>query len=151
MASWNEFAREQIEEAVRSGRWKDLPGKGQPLDLREDPNVPPHLRLGNKILKDADMVPEWVSASRDLHGLHQRTHAKREEIWRGGRRHALSRAPVFEAWRCEARSEWERAMHAFNRVARAFEWKAPRAASRPAMFIIEDELKEFDLFFPKRP
>jgi DnaJ family protein C protein 28 len=151
MASWNEFAREQIEEAVKSGRWKDLPGKGQPLDLSEDTSVPPHLRLGNKILKDANMVPEWVSASQDIHALHASTLRKRETLWAAGKNHALSKAPVFEAWRHEARLEWERAMHAFNRVARNFEWKAPRAAGRPAMFIIEDELKEFDQFFPRRP
>jgi hypothetical protein len=151
MASWSDFAREQIEEAVKSGRWKDLPGKGEPLDLREDPNVPPHLRLGNKILKDADMVPDWVAASQELRALHTKTLRKKEALWATGKSHALSKAEVFEAWRREARVEWERAMHAFNRVARSFEWKAPRAAGRPAMFLIADELREFDLFFPKRP
>ncbi len=151
MASWNEFAREQIEEAVKSGKWKDLPGKGQPLDLREDPNVPPHLRLGHKILKDADMVPEWVSASQELRGLHDQTLRQREQLWREGRSHALSKASVYEAWRKQTRHKWERALHAFNRVASSFEWKAPRAAYRPPMFRVGDELKEFDLFFPKRP
>jgi hypothetical protein len=96
------------------------------------------------------MVPEWVSAQRELEGLHAATLKKREEILRSGRVLALKPNAVFEAWRKQARLDWEALAHAYNREARVFEWKAPRSAPRPPMFLIADELKRFDQMFPAR-
>ena len=60
MDFWREMARNKIDEAIRSGEWDDLPGKGQPLHLEDDSDVPEHLRLANKVLRDANVTPPWI-------------------------------------------------------------------------------------------
>jgi len=151
MAFGHEYAREQIEEAIREGRWGELPNKGEKLDLNEDPHVPPHLRLGHKILRDANAVPEWVAARKELESAHAKILRRRDDFWMQG--HSLQLAPreVFEAWRVETREEWRLSMQKFNAQIASFEWKAPRAAHRPPMFRLADELKKFDQHFPRRP
>src|SRR5687767_13633247 len=44
-------ADRKIAEALEQGKFEDLAGKGQPLNLDDDPLTPPHLRLANRILK----------------------------------------------------------------------------------------------------
>jgi hypothetical protein len=151
MAFGHEYAREQIEEAIKEGKWRDLPNKGQKLDLNEDPHVPPHLRLGYKILRDANAVPEWVAARQELEGAQRKVMRKREDVFLEGRSLQLAPREKFEAWRTKARADWEAAMKKFNAQVATFEWKAPRAASRPPMFRLADELKRFDQTFPPRP
>ena len=47
------IAERKIQEAIEEGAFDDLPGKGQPIDLDDDPMTPPHLRLSNRVLKNA--------------------------------------------------------------------------------------------------
>ncbi|WP_373894823.1 DnaJ family domain-containing protein [Virgibacillus natechei] len=53
------FVEEQIKKAVDNGEFEDLPGKGKPLNLHDDlQGVPPELRMGYKILKNAGYLTE---------------------------------------------------------------------------------------------
>lgn len=54
------LAERKIEEAVSRGELDDLPGRGAPLDLEEDPLVPQDLRAVHRVLKNAGFVPPEV-------------------------------------------------------------------------------------------
>lgn len=66
------IAEQRIQEAMERGDFDNLPGKGQPLDLEDDSNVPEDLRMAYKLLKNAGYAPEQlakesgVKATRDL-------------------------------------------------------------------------------------
>jgi hypothetical protein len=49
------IAERRIEEAVSRGELERLPNAGQPLDLTEDPLVPPEMRMAKRILGNADI------------------------------------------------------------------------------------------------
>ncbi|PKM79135.1 MAG: hypothetical protein CVU88_07340 [Firmicutes bacterium HGW-Firmicutes-13] len=52
------IAEGKIQEAIQEGVFDNLPGKGKPLNLEDMSNVPPELRIGYKILKNAGILPE---------------------------------------------------------------------------------------------
>ena len=51
------IAERKIADAVENGDFDDLPGRGRPLDLEEDPLVPAELRMAYRILKNAGFAP----------------------------------------------------------------------------------------------
>ncbi len=67
---WMDFAfrmaEERIKQADRNGEFKDLPGKGKPLDLSEINAVPEDLRMGYTIMKNANMIPEEMQIKKDI-------------------------------------------------------------------------------------
>lgn len=56
MLSW--LAEQRIQEAIRSGEFRDLPGHGKPLELEDLSGVPEELRMSFKIMKNAGLLPE---------------------------------------------------------------------------------------------
>ncbi|EME3970164.1 DUF1992 domain-containing protein [Vibrio fluvialis] len=51
------IAEQRIQAALDEGQLSDLPGKGEPLSLDDDSMVPPELRMGYRILKNAGYIP----------------------------------------------------------------------------------------------
>lgn len=49
------IAERKIEEAVSRGELDRLPSAGRPLDLYEDPLVPPEMRMAKRILGNAEV------------------------------------------------------------------------------------------------
>jgi len=60
------MAEERIKQADKNGEFKDLPGKGKPLDLSEINAVPEDLRMGYTIMKNANMIPEEMQIKKDI-------------------------------------------------------------------------------------
>jgi hypothetical protein len=56
----------QLEEAARRGAFDRLPGAGGPLDLTENPYVPPEWRPAFKILKDHRVLPEFLERRKEI-------------------------------------------------------------------------------------
>lgn len=63
---WRDFVSQAIEEAMREGAFDNLPGKGKPLNLNENPNEPPDMAMANKILKNNDTTPPWIGDRKKL-------------------------------------------------------------------------------------
>lgn len=54
----------QIQEAMAAGLFDNLPGAGRPLRLEGNENDPNW--LGHHILKNANVLPEWLELARDI-------------------------------------------------------------------------------------
>ena len=63
---WQDFVSQAIEEAMREGAFDNLPGKGKPLNLNENPNEPPDMAMANKILKNNEATPPWIGDRKKL-------------------------------------------------------------------------------------
>lgn len=53
----DQWAERHILDAQRQGEFDNLPGSGEPLTLDEDLHVPPELRAGYRLLKNAGYLP----------------------------------------------------------------------------------------------
>ena len=67
--SLEKFIEDQIKKAMAEGEFDNLPGKGQPLDLKGYFETPEDVRMGYSILKNADIVPGEVQLLKDIEAL----------------------------------------------------------------------------------
>jgi len=56
----------RIKEAQERGEFDNLPGKGKPLNLEDDSNVPEELRIAYKILKNAGYLPPEIELKKEI-------------------------------------------------------------------------------------
>lgn len=56
----------RIKEAQERGEFENLPGKGKPLNLEDDSNVPEELRIAYKILKNAGYLPPEIELKKEI-------------------------------------------------------------------------------------
>ena len=69
LKSCHRNADERIKEAIATGEFDNLPGKGKPLDLNAYFATPEHLRMGYSILKSAGIIPEEMELLKQIEGL----------------------------------------------------------------------------------
>jgi len=63
---WENIAERKIREAMAEGAFDNLKGKGQPLDLEENPYEDPSLRMAHRLLRNNGFAPAWVEEAKDL-------------------------------------------------------------------------------------
>ncbi|MCJ8010731.1 DUF1992 domain-containing protein [Paenibacillus sp. KQZ6P-2] len=71
--SW--LAEQRINQAMDQGKFKDLAGKGKPLQLEDMSQIPEDLRMSYKIMKNAGFIPEEMQLQKDLLKLQDLIHA----------------------------------------------------------------------------
>src|SRR3954467_14951719 len=63
------LVEKMIKEAMAKGEFDNLAGSGQPVDLSEYFAAPEDVRLGHKMLKDANIIPEELELLREAETL----------------------------------------------------------------------------------
>ncbi len=66
MDKWENIAERKIREAMAEGAFDNLKGKGQPLDLEENPYEDPSLQMAHRLLRNNGFAPAWVEEAKDL-------------------------------------------------------------------------------------
>ena len=61
----DQLAEQHIKAAQEKGELSGLPGEGAPLNLEDDSQVPPELRAGYRLLKNAGFVPPELELRRE--------------------------------------------------------------------------------------
>ena len=56
----------KIKKAQENGEFDNLPGQGEPLDLKDESHIPEDLRLAHKILKNADCLPPELEEKKEI-------------------------------------------------------------------------------------
>jgi hypothetical protein len=69
MSVWERLAEAKIVEAMERGEFDRLPGAGRPLEPEDLSRVPPHLRLGHKLLRNANFLPPEMELRRENYSL----------------------------------------------------------------------------------
>jgi DnaJ family protein C protein 28 len=102
---------EHIQQALREGKFADLPGKGKPLNLQENPFADPDWRLAHHMLQSSGYTLPWIEARQEIEASLQ---AARQAL----RRAREWRAAALEAGQDAARveAEWQRLRGAFERT-----------------------------------
>jgi hypothetical protein len=66
MYAFQKIIEKKIQDAQENGDFDDLPGKGKPIALEDDRNIPEELRLTYKILKNADCLPPELELRKEI-------------------------------------------------------------------------------------
>ncbi len=66
MYAFQKIIEKKIQDAQENGDFDDLPGKGKPIHLEDDRNIPEELRLTYKILKNADCLPPELALRKEI-------------------------------------------------------------------------------------
>ena len=122
---------------MERGEFDDLPGKGQPIDLSENPFEDPELRTVHRLLRNAGFAPAWIEERKDIAAEFERAWATllRANNLYGKRGKLTAQQSESAGDRCLSKSaQWERAAKEFceivaelNQRIRIYNLKAPAA------------------------
>jgi len=131
-----DLVEHRIREAMKSGAFDNLPGKGKPLDLNSNPHLEPGQELAFGLLKNNGFAPEWI----------ERDKAIRREV-------AAARDDLRAAWQNRranpaAESSWQAAVARFetrltklNRQIDDFNLIVPVISGQRRRLCLADELR----------
>ena len=73
---------EIIRQAMEEGAFDDLPGKGKPLQLDQNPHQDPEWRAAHHILKNGGFTLPWIESLREIEVASQDARANLERSWK---------------------------------------------------------------------
>ena len=66
LINWPELVERKIREAQAEGLFDDLPGKGEPLDLAQNPFVRSGCEQAHRLLQAAGFTLEWIEMDKEI-------------------------------------------------------------------------------------
>ncbi len=104
MNRFEPLTEKKLREAIENGEFDDLPGKGEPIDLRENPFEDPDLRTVHRLLRNAGFAPAWIEERKDIDAELAAAQAKLSKAW----------AVFGEGGKAVSKAEWERSEKQFR-------------------------------------
>ena len=147
------IAESQIQEAMEEGKFDDLPGKGKPIVFDEDPMTPAHLRMLNRILSNANVLPEWIQLRKDIESERLQLAEMRARLVRDNHRWGarIAKSPsnpdvirLYAEWHAESRAAYLRLLKSVNGSILKFTLVAPSTAKPVVSLNIHAEMDRFD-------
>jgi DnaJ homolog subfamily C member 28 len=118
---------EHIRKAIQEGQFADLPGKGKPLPLDDNPYVDPEWRLAHHLLKSSGYTLPWIEKRQQLIDSVASARAALRRAWN---------------WRQNALAEGQPAAQV------ALEWQHALTAFREQILALNKEISGFNLEAP---
>lgn len=166
------LVEERIQAAMEAGAFDDLPGKGRPLPLDDNPFVPPELRLAYKVLADANFAPDWIEVDKKVRAARDELKAmqQRHVAWLRRRAEDLNRvqrdsgqpaptitgetprpAPGYEppardvlARHRHVRNQLKKRLEEINRTIDELNLIVPQLSLQRPRLVVADVLSDFD-------
>lgn len=101
---------EHIRRAIEEGSFEDLPGKGQPLHLDENPLEDPEWRLASHILRSSGFTLPWIEARREILSEIEAARLALARAW-GWRKTSQANGQLYD----RVESEWKRSQQLFGK------------------------------------
>lgn len=100
---------DHIQQAIQDGKFDNLPGKGKPLRLEENPYEDPEWRLAHHVLKESGFTLPWIELRQEIEAETAAARAALAGAW-AWRQDALEKQQPY----AEVEAEWQRAAAAFK-------------------------------------
>ena len=153
------IAERKIQEGIEEGKFDNLPGMGKPLELDEVGSLPLNVRMANKVLKNAGVLPEWVQVQHEITSEREEMALYRERIAAentkrrarlAGQKLPADHAAIrqFAEWHTRCRDNYLRRLKHFNTSVLKFSILAPSTAAPFRSLKVEAEMEAFDALFP---
>ncbi|OGO40745.1 MAG: hypothetical protein A2W36_01365 [Chloroflexi bacterium RBG_16_58_14] len=134
---------EHIRKAIEDGKFDDLPGRGKPLRLDENPLEDEDWRLAFHILREGGFSLPWIETIREIEGEIEQARTALRRTWEW-RTVALSQNQPYE----RVQVEWQRAVDIFNvkitqlnKRIRDYNLQAPTGRFQRPLLNLEREIK----------
>lgn len=139
---WGKLVEERLQEAFAAGRFTDLPGKGKPLDLEEDPLADPAMWMARHILRNSGMSLPWVEERRRIEELLTEATAGLARSWAAyaGSRGGEQPSPAAEVRWQEAVAAFREQIAALNRRIRTYNLTVPHVRLQRCLIEAEREI-----------
>lgn len=109
MDKWGKLVEERLQAAFDAGAFTDLPGKGKPLDLDDEPLADPAHRMARHVLRNSGMSLPWVEERRRIEETLSQARNRLARSWSA---YAAHRSGGQTSTASELR--WQRALAAFR-------------------------------------
>lgn len=84
MRRWERIVERLMRDVIGDGDISNLPGAGKPFVFKDDSHTPDDMRAALKIMKDHEVIPDWIVMGR---ALEQREEELRQQIASRASRH----------------------------------------------------------------
>ena len=146
-------AEGKIQEGIEEGKFDNLPGKGKPVVIEDDTSTPQHVRIANRVLKNAGVAPEWIQIRQDI--LEERKAVSalfaRLERESAARRSRITSTDPEDAyflrcleWHQRSRNEYFNRLKSVNTSILKYCMCAPQTAEPFTPYSIEKEMRLYD-------
>lgn len=133
---------EHIRRAIEDGKFADLPGKGKPISMDENPHEDPEWRLAHHMLRSSGFSLPWIEQRQDLEKDMASVRQALQQAWEWRSSESASRLPL-----AQVDAAWQQALQAFrtkgaelNRRIRDYNLTAPAASLQIRSLNIEGEI-----------
>ncbi len=132
-----------IEKAIQAGKFDNLPGKGKPLSLDENPHADPEWRLAHHVLKTGGFSLPWIEARKEIEAAVDQARQALRWTWEW-RMQRLALQPGDP----QVEPEWQRAVQVFgeqvsqlNRQIRDYNLQTPNEQFQMRLLSLPAELE----------
>lgn len=129
----------QIREAMERGDFDNLRGKGKPLNLARDPNVPEDLEIAFNLLKNAGFAPDWIETLNEVRATQAKIFAPLDRF----RANPPANAKARTEEQTQIVEQFRRQATELNRTIDTFNLKAPSAQVHLRRIRVEYEVEKF--------
>jgi len=144
MGRWESLIDQKIREGMEQGEFDNLSGKGEPIDLSENPFEDPDWRMAHRMLRNAGFAPAWIEERKDIDAELEAARIHLSRVWT-----VLQNARGTQHER-GARARWEKALSSFqqqvgelNRRISAWNLKAPAPGFHRKRIDAQREIERF--------
>lgn len=116
---------------MEEGEFDNLPGKGRPVDLTENPFEDPELRMVHRLLRNAGFAPAWIEARKDIEAQFELARKILERAWTLYQ--PAGRSPNDAAWERNV-TEFRSKVLELNKRIQVYNLKVPAAVFQRRQF-----------------
>lgn len=139
---WGKLVEERLQQAFAEGKFTNLPGKGKPLDLEEDPLADPADWMARHILRNSGMSLPWVEERRRIEELFAEATAVLARSWSSyaGSGSREQPSPTAELRWQKAVGAFREQVAALNRRIRNYNLSVPHVRFQRGLIAAEREI-----------
>ena len=142
MDKWGKQVEERLQEAFAKGKFANLPGKGKPLDMDEDPLADPAQWMARHLLRNSGMSVPWVEERRRIEEAVAEATKRLARAWSvyAGDRGGEPPSPAAESRWQEALTAFREQISALNRRIRTCNLSVPHVRFQRCLFEVRREV-----------
>jgi len=144
---------QQIQGAMERGDFNDLPSKGKPQKLENNPFIPREVRMVNQMLKDHGYAPRWIEVDKEIRTESEQAEKLLASV-RGRRKRLAARTRIqplkrdairqtFEIERARALDTYIGQLKAINAKIQRFNLMVPRNNKQKPSYNLEAATARF--------
>src|SRR5215510_6247823 len=137
MKRWESSIEKQIREAMEAGEFDNLPGKGKPIDLSENPFEDPDLRTAHRLLRNAGFAPVFIEERKAIDSELENGRTKLARAWQVYQQKGSAAESV---WR-RVSTEFEELVSELNKRIRIYNLKVPAGAFHRLLIDLAREME----------